>query len=89
MQTLRLIRCERLLQERLERIENDRRDAVFGGDTKHVPAGQATCSKLLHDCYRLVDVTQRSAEDVLVLGLEQWKCASYKAMRECEEAHEE
>ena len=83
------MRCDRLVQERLDHIDSDRRDFAFGGDVKHVPAGQATCSKLFHHCYRLVDVAQRSAEDAPMSEPEQWKCKSYKAMRECVESHEQ
>ena len=78
-------------QARLDQIDSERKDGIFGGDLTHVPPGQATCSKLLHDCYRLVNSAQQSA----TTGS---KCASvsyadpykhYKAVSSCYAAHEE
>ena len=79
-------------QERLDQIDSERKSGIFGGDLTHVPPGQATCSKLLHDCYRLVEQSHSSPPPP---GS---KCASvsyadpykhYKAVSSCYAAHEE
>lgn len=43
----------------LDEIDSGRRDGVFAGDLTHVPPGQAICSNLLNDCYRLVYLLYR------------------------------
>ena len=78
-------------QERLDQIDSKRTNGIFGGDLTHVPPGQATCSKLLHDCHRLVEVAQRSAatgsECAPLADADPYK--HYKAVSECYAAHEE
>ena len=76
------VRSNSLFQERLDRVDNDRTDNVFSGNLQHIPAGQATCSKLLHDCYCLVDVGQRSADAVSVSTGDERKRRSCKTMRQ-------
>ena len=75
------------VQERLDRIDNERTSGIFGGNTAHVPPGQAACSELLHDCYRLVDVAQRCTACAPALSPDPYK--NYMAVSECMAAHEE
>ncbi|GJP41318.1 hypothetical protein CLOM_g982 [Closterium sp. NIES-68] len=51
-------------QVQLDAIDKDREDGIFGGSlSTKVPAGQALCSTLLAQCYKLVEELQETATD--------------------------
>eukprot|EP00475_Leptophrys_vorax_P026461 TRINITY_DN37352_c0_g1_i1.p1 TRINITY_DN37352_c0_g1~~TRINITY_DN37352_c0_g1_i1.p1 ORF type:complete len:280 (-),score=40.31 TRINITY_DN37352_c0_g1_i1:202-1041(-) len=54
-----------IYQLQLDAIDRDRVDGIFGGAPKTgIPAGQAVCSTLLAQCFKLVQDLQETATDV-------------------------
>ncbi|CAI7880790.1 unnamed protein product [Closterium sp. NIES-53] len=54
-----------IYQLQLDAIDRDRVDGIFGGSPKTgIPAGQAVCSTLIAQCFKLVQDLQETATDV-------------------------
>ncbi|CAI5993796.1 unnamed protein product [Closterium sp. NIES-65] len=54
-----------IYQLQLDAIDRDRVEGIFGGSPKTgIPAGQAVCSTLLAQCFKLVQDLQETATDV-------------------------